>query len=79
MTSPIASTTCSGNSNCNITWQDDNTSPTLAEFGDAVVGLYVGSTDEQSEFQRIVDSVNVNTTSTIAFTVDPSIGEDSSN
>lgn len=78
MTSPVQGTVCSGNAACNVTWQDSGSAPSLSDFGNAVIGLFVGSQDEQSEMQRIVDSVDVASTATVSFTVDPSIGEDSS-
>ncbi|OCB89170.1 hypothetical protein A7U60_g3653 [Sanghuangporus baumii] len=78
ITSPVEGTVCSGGSTCNINWQEDNDAPLLAEFGDASVGLFVGSVSQQTMLQNISDSVNVATTASIAFTVDPSAGPDDS-
>ena len=77
MTAPVAATVCQGNAACNITWEDSGDAPSLSSFGNAVVSLCVGSTFEQSEMQRVSSSVDVSKTSTISFTVNPSIGENS--
>ena len=47
MTSPTASTTCAGGQTCTVNWQDDGQDPNLDAFGDASVGLYVGSVNQQ--------------------------------
>jgi len=77
MTSPTASTTCAGGSVCSIAWEDDGKAPSLAQFGQAEVGIWVGSVTSQSELQHIQSGVNVATTSAIQFTVDPTIGPNS--
>lgn len=74
MTSPTANTVCNGGSTCNIAWQDDGNTPSLADFGTARVSIYVGSQTQQTELQVISAGVNVSTTSAIQFTVNPSIG-----
>ncbi|EJD01784.1 uncharacterized protein FOMMEDRAFT_123808 [Fomitiporia mediterranea MF3/22] len=76
LTSPVAGSVCSGGSICNVNWQDDNNTPSLNDFGDAKVGIYVGNVNQQTMVQSISDSVNVATTSSIAFTVDPNAGPD---
>ncbi|KAL5478415.1 hypothetical protein ACEPAI_2599 [Sanghuangporus weigelae] len=78
LTSPVEGTVCSGGSTCNINWQEDNVAPLLAEFGDASVGLYVGNVRQQTMVQSISDSVNVATTASISFTIDPNAGPDDS-
>lgn len=74
MTSPTAQTTCSGGKQCTIQWKDDGTAPSLAQFGLADVGIWVGSVTSQTQVQHIQAGVNVATTAAIQFTVDPTIG-----
>ncbi|KAL5514733.1 hypothetical protein ACEPAG_2049 [Sanghuangporus baumii] len=76
LTTPVEGTVCGGGSTCNINWQEDNVAPLLADFGDASVGLYVGNVRQQTMVQSISDSVNVATTASISFTVDPNAGSD---
>ena len=33
LTSPVASTTCQANQPCNVSWNDDNTTPSLSDIG----------------------------------------------
>jgi len=77
MTSPTAQTTCTGGKQCTISWQDDGKAPTLAQFGQASIGIWVGSVSSQTEIQHIQDGVNVATTAAVQFTVNPSIGPNS--
>ncbi|KAH8112276.1 hypothetical protein DFH11DRAFT_518003 [Phellopilus nigrolimitatus] len=77
VTSPVAGTTCSGGSTCSINWQDDGVTPSLANFGNAKVSVSIGGNTQQAVVQSISPSVNVATTSSIQFTVDPSIGANS--
>ncbi|KAI5121910.1 hypothetical protein M0805_000239 [Coniferiporia weirii] len=77
VTAPIAGTTCSGGSTCNIAWKDDGTTPALGDFGNSMVSVYVGNQQQQTLLQNITGSVNVATTSAITFTVDPTIGPNS--
>ncbi|THG95475.1 hypothetical protein EW145_g7951 [Phellinidium pouzarii] len=76
LTNPTSSTTCNGGQPCTIAWKDDNTAPLLADFGLAMVSIYVGNVNQQTQLQEITQSVNVVTTSTIQFTPDASIGPD---
>jgi len=77
MTSPTASTTCTGGQQCTISWNDDGKPPTLVQFGLASIGIFVGSVSSQTEIQHIQDGVNVATTAAVQFTVNPSIGPNS--
>jgi len=77
MTSPTAQTTCTGGKQCTISWQDDGKAPTLAQFGQASIGIWVGSVSSQTEIQHIQDGVNVATTAAVQFTVNPTIGPNS--
>jgi hypothetical protein len=74
---PVASTTDSGGQNAEVAWQDDGNPPTLAAFGPAMISIYAGNAQQQTSLQLISGSVNVATTSSINFTVDPTIGPDS--
>jgi len=76
VTNPVNATTFSGGATATISWEDDGNSPSLAAFGTAEVGVYVGDATQQTEVQQIVASVNVSTTSTIQFTVNPNAGQD---
>lgn len=74
MTSPTAQTTCTGGKQCTIQWNDDGKAPSLAQFGLADVGVWVGSVTSQTQVQHIQAGVNVATTAAIQFTVDPTSG-----
>ncbi|KXN89758.1 hypothetical protein AN958_05298 [Leucoagaricus sp. SymC.cos] len=77
LTSPVASSTFHGNQQATISWQDDGSAPSLQDFGNAMVSIYVGNAQQQVQLQLIVPGVNVATTSSIQFTPDPSIGPNS--
>jgi len=77
ITSPTASTTCTGSQVCQINWEDNGATPSLAAFGTAEVFLGVGNAQQQTMLQTISNSVNVSTTSAIQFTVDPNAGGNS--
>ncbi|KAF5348813.1 hypothetical protein D9756_009770 [Leucocoprinus leucothites] len=74
LTSPTASTTFHGGQPATINWQDDGSVPSLEQFGNARVSIYVGNAQQQTSLQTIVDSVNVATTSSVQFTPNPQIG-----
>jgi len=77
ITSPVASSTFTGSKQATISWQDDGTQPSLTSFGPAKVSIYAGNAQQQTLLQTIVPSVGVSTTSSVQFTVDPSIGPNS--
>ncbi|KZO94676.1 hypothetical protein CALVIDRAFT_470172, partial [Calocera viscosa TUFC12733] len=77
VTNPVASTTFTGGSTAVISWEDDGSAPSLATIGAASVGIYAGSATQQTLLQMIIGSVDVSTTASIQFTVDPTIGPDS--
>jgi len=54
ITSPVASTTFTGGQQATITWQDDGLTPTLASFGPAMVGVYVGNANQQVSYHSNV-------------------------
>ncbi|KAG6840309.1 hypothetical protein C0991_007634 [Blastosporella zonata] len=78
VTSPTASTTFVGGQQATISWQDDGTAPSLANFGPSKVSIYVGNAQQQTSLQLIVASVDVSTTSSIQFTPDATIGPNGS-
>ena len=47
MTSPVASTQWVGGQPQNIAWMDDGKAPTLQQFGNASIGIYVGNVNQQ--------------------------------
>jgi hypothetical protein len=77
ITSPVATTTFTAGQQATISWQDDGASPSLKDFGAAKVSIYAGNAQQQTSLQLIVPSVDVSTTSSIQFNVDPSIGPNS--
>jgi len=77
ITSPTGSSTFTGGQQASVKWQDDGTSPSLAQFGAASIAIYVGNAIQQTQLQVINGSVNVATTSSIQFVPNPSIGPDS--
>ncbi|THH18887.1 hypothetical protein EW146_g2179 [Bondarzewia mesenterica] len=76
-TSPVATTSWAAGQSVTVSWQDDNTSPTIASFGAATIGVYAGSVQQQTLLQLISSSVDVSTTSSVQFTPDGSIGPNS--
>jgi len=78
VTAPVASTTYEGGASALISWEDDGTAPSLSLIGACSVGIYAGNTQQQTLLQEIISSVNVATTASISFTVDPTIGPDGS-
>jgi len=73
VTAPVASTTWTAGAAQNIVWEDDGTAPSLAQFGNATVGIYAGNQNQQTELQQIA-TVNVSSTGTVTFTPDASMG-----
>ncbi|KAG1761121.1 hypothetical protein EDD22DRAFT_898151 [Suillus occidentalis] len=77
ITSPVASTTWTAGQQATVTWQDDGMTPNLTSFGAALVGIYTGNANQQTLLQIISSSVDVSTTSSVAFTPDGTIGPNS--
>ncbi|ELU35840.1 GPI-anchored domain-containing protein [Rhizoctonia solani AG-1 IA] len=73
---PVASTVCEAGKPCTIKWQDNGKTPTLAEMGDVLVGVYAGGAQQQTMMQNL-GATNAASASTIQFTPDPAMGEDS--
>jgi len=81
VTAPVATTTCSGGQSCNVAWNDNNQGVTLAQQGNCTVALYTGSKTQQTFLQPIAfpNSIDVSKTSSLQFTVDPTVGENGAN
>jgi len=77
ITSPTGSSTFTGGQQAVIKWQDDGKSPSLAQWGNASIAIFVGNALQQTALQVIVGSVNMNQTSSVAFTPNPAIGPNS--
>jgi len=75
-TNPTGSTTFTGGQPATINWNDDNTAPSLQQFGPSMISIYVGNSQQQTSLQRINASVDVSTVNSISFTPDPTIGPD---
>jgi hypothetical protein len=78
VTNPTATTVWSGGQVANVTWQDDGQSPTLHDFGLASIAIFTGNAIVQTSLQVINASVDVSAVSSVSFTVNASIGPDSS-
>jgi len=78
VTSPVASTIDSGGQIATVAWQDDGNAPSLTLFGSAKVSVYAGNAIQQTSLQLISANVDVATSTSVNFTVDPTIGPDSS-
>ncbi|EIN14574.1 hypothetical protein PUNSTDRAFT_96536 [Punctularia strigosozonata HHB-11173 SS5] len=74
ITAPVGTTNWQAGQQQTITWQDDNSSPSLADFGDAKISIYTGNANQQTLLQAIATSVNVATTASVVFTPDATIG-----
>jgi len=76
VTAPIGTTTCTGGQVCTVSWSDNHSGVSLAQQGNCTVALYTGGAQQQTFLQPIAypNAVNVSTTASIDFTVDPTIG-----
>jgi uncharacterized transporter YbjL len=77
VTNPVASTTLTGGQPATITWEDDGNPPTLAEFGSSMISIYSGNAQQQTSLKLLNNSLDVSSTSSLTFTVDPTIGPNS--
>ncbi|KAH7912838.1 hypothetical protein BJ138DRAFT_721920 [Hygrophoropsis aurantiaca] len=77
ITSPVAGSIFTAGQQSTISWQDNGQAPTLAQFGLASFGIYVGNSIEQTLLQTISASVNVSSNSSLTFTPTATIGPDS--
>jgi len=73
-TSPTATIGFTGGQPANITWQDDGTAPSLADFGLAKASIYTGNSQAQTSLQLISGSIDVTNPLSLTFTPDATIG-----
>lgn len=59
ITDPVATSTLAAGQQSTVTWQDDGTAPSLATFGLASIGLYVGTQSQQTLLQSIATNIDV--------------------
>lgn len=77
ITSPTSSSTFTGGQQAVVNWKDDGKSPSVAQWGDASISIFVGNALQQTSLQVISSSVDMSQTSSIAFTPNPAIGPNS--
>ncbi|TEB25514.1 hypothetical protein FA13DRAFT_1756569 [Coprinellus micaceus] len=77
ITNPVATSTLSGGKEATITWIDNGQTPSLKDFGPAKVSIYAGNALQQTSLQTIAENVDVSTTGSVKFTVNPAIGPNS--
>ncbi|KAH7883062.1 hypothetical protein F5I97DRAFT_1901614 [Phlebopus sp. FC_14] len=77
ITSPVASSTFPAGQQATVSWMDNGQAPSLAQFGPAIISIYVGNADQQTLLQTIATNVNVSNTSSVSFTPEGSIGPNS--
>ncbi|KIJ64776.1 hypothetical protein HYDPIDRAFT_175306 [Hydnomerulius pinastri MD-312] len=77
ITSPTASTTFTAGQQATISWEDNGQSPSLLQFGNATISIYVGNAIQQTPLQTISTNVNVSSTSSLVFTPQGTIGPNS--
>jgi len=75
-TAPVASTTWQAGQPQTVSWQEstDGAAPNLTAFGPAIISVYVGNAQQQTDLQTIGTSVDVSKNGSISFTPDPKIG-----
>jgi len=79
ITAPFASTTYSGGQPALVQWvEHDDGPPTLQDFGPSKISIYAGNSQVQTSLQLLTPSLDVSTTSSMNFTVDSTIGPNSS-
>jgi hypothetical protein len=74
---PTATTVFNGGQQATIQWQESGSAPTLAQFGPSKISIYTGNSQQQTSLQLINANVDVSTTSSLTFNVDPTIGPNS--
>jgi len=74
ITNPVATTNAQGGQALTINWQDDGSSPTLAEIGPCEIGLYAGNMQQQTELQPIAPSVDVSKQTSQDFNINAALG-----
>jgi len=74
ITSPVLTSSFAAGQPATISWKDDGAAPSLASFGAASIGLYVGNSLQQTQLQPISASVDVSTSGSVTFTPTASVG-----
>ncbi|VDB83181.1 unnamed protein product [Peniophora sp. CBMAI 1063] len=70
---PVASTTWAVGTDVTVQWQDDGSSPSLAEMGVSSLGVYAGNSIEQTLLQQ-VGTLDVSVNNSITFKINSDIG-----
>ncbi|EGO01315.1 hypothetical protein SERLA73DRAFT_87877 [Serpula lacrymans var. lacrymans S7.3] len=74
VTQPVESTIFAAGQPATLSWQDNGSSPSLHDFGLSKISIYAGNAKEQTFMQAISTSTDVEKTTSIVFTPDPTIG-----
>jgi len=74
ITDPVATTSLAAGQQTSITWQDDGKAPSLTTFGPASIGLFVGTSSQQTLLQSIATNVDVSKANSQTWTPDPTVG-----
>jgi len=77
VTSPIATTTCTANTQCLISWNDDGQAPVLSTIGPCQIDLCTGGQVQQTCLQNVTPSLDVSQNAQVTFNPNPTIGPDS--
>jgi len=77
ITAPTNLSVITGGQPAVVQWEDDGKSPSLAEWGNASISIFVGNAIQQTALQLITASVNLSQTLTAGFTPNPEIGPNS--
>ncbi|KZV62485.1 hypothetical protein PENSPDRAFT_658074 [Peniophora sp. CONT] len=73
MVAPVASTTWAVGTDVTVQWQDDGSSPSLAEMGVSSLGVYAGNSIQQTLLQQ-VGTMDVSVNNSITFKINTDIG-----
>lgn len=77
LTNPVATTSLAAGQQGTIAWQDDNngTATNLAAIGPCIVGLFVGSSTQQTMVQTLGTAVDVSKNNSLTWTPDAAAGQ----
>jgi len=75
ITNPTAISSLTAGQQGTIAWQDDNNGSSLATIGPCIVGLYAGSSSQQTLLQTLGTAVDVSKNNSLPWTPDPTVGE----
>ncbi|TIA93005.1 hypothetical protein E3P81_01162 [Wallemia ichthyophaga] len=76
ITAPIGSTKASGGEPFTVAWTDNGESPSLAELGNADIGLMIGSDTDQTLLQTLAEDVPLSSTASTLSVIDKDAGPD---